>query len=127
MNMVVYRIGELVASFGGAVACLIIAIGFYWILRSKLNPSGITKKNLTKAMAWAYEDIFNEELVTWPLAWDHPKQQRLHTALLDGRFDPQTFQFNCMIVCDWLDGFNQWETGTTYNMWMTKFIQHIQV
>lgn len=127
MNMVIYRVGELVAGFGCAIVCLILAIGFYWILRSKLNPSKITQKNLTQAMAQAYEDIFNDELVFWPSGWDHPKQVRLHGALLDGRFDPQAFQFNCMIMCDWLDECYEWESGTTYNMWMTKLIQHIQV
>lgn len=126
MNIVVYHLGELVAVVGSGLVCMILVWGFYWILRSKLNPYKITQKNLTYAMMMAYRDVFDGTDL-FSITWDHPRQACLHDALLDGKFDPQSFQFNCMIVCDWIDRYNDWESGTTYNMWMTNLVQRIQV
>lgn len=127
MDIIVYRIGEMVSAIGATMICLIFILGTYWILRSKLNPQKITERNLRHAMTMAYKDVFDEDSNLLPMVWEYPEQAAMHDALSTGNFN--TRSIHCMInpLCNWMDEYNHWKPGTTYGNWMQRVIQYIQV
>lgn len=127
MDIIVYRIGELVSTIGATMICLILIWGCYWIFRSKLNPHKITNKDLKYAMTMAYKDVFDENSIYLPVVWEYPEQAAMHDALSAGEFN--TRSVHCMInpLCNWMDEYNHWKPGTAYGMWVTSLVQHIQV
>lgn len=122
MDIIVYRIGEMVSTIGATLICLILIWGCYWIFRTKLNPHKITKADLQKAMTEAYKDVVDDHT-----EWDYPALESMHDAMISGEVDP--LYVNCIIhqLCDSIDEYNHRSIGRTYDMWMTSLIRHIQV